>query len=89
MKTVQYNNCAGGGGEKDLIYNMKPEGKGTTWAQLSDKEPKFYLTQMQTLNSNSHAKGTRSGSLKPVGNESRFMTVSDSYFNKGRQTQNP
>jgi len=40
---------------------------------------------MQTLNSNT--KTTRSGSLKPVGTDSRFMTISDSYFSKARQTQ--
>jgi len=40
---------------------------------------------MQTLNSN--IKGTRSGSLKPAATDSRFATISDSYFSKARQTQ--
>ena len=84
---VSYNNSAGGGGTNDLIYNMKSTGprREETWAEVHDKESKNHLTQMNTLNSN--VKGTRSGSLKPVGTDSRFTTISDSYFNKSRHTQ--
>ena len=68
---------------------IKPENMvkhGRTWAEEKNKESKNYLTQMQTLNSNTSK--TRSGSLKPLDkNNSRFMTVSDSYFNKSRHTQ--
>lgn len=65
MKALQYNNNAGGGGDKDMIYQMKAEAtkKEQPWAEVHDKESKNYLTQMQTLNS-STPKHTRSGSLR-------------------------
>lgn len=96
---VNYNNSAGGGGDRDMIYNLPAEAcrKDTAWAEIHDKESKNYLTQMQTLNNNMYApprkepfaalKQNRSGAIKPVPMESRFMTVTDSYFNKGRQSQ--
>ena len=83
---VAYNNNAGGGGDKDLIYNVKENRIDATWAETNDKTSKNHLTQMQTLNSNT-IKGTRSGSLKPAKTDGRFMTITDSYFNRSRQTQ--
>ena len=57
---VAYNNNAGGGGEKDLIYNVKAAKREATWAENQDKLSKNHLTQMQTLNAN---RSGRSGSL--------------------------
>ena len=55
---------------------------------MQDRGPKNHLTQMNTLNS-STPKHTRSGSLRSPNTISHFKTVSDSYFNRGRQTHNP
>ena len=41
---MTYNNNAGGGGEKDLIYNVKPTKREATWAENQDKETKGHLT---------------------------------------------
>ena len=51
---VGYNNNAGGGGDRDLIYNLKANKfqKEATWAEVQDKTSKNHLTQMNTLNSN-------------------------------------
>lgn len=62
---MSYNNNAGGGGEKDLIYNIKSAKKEPLWAEAHDKESKNHLTQMQTANSNG-GQVARSGSLKPA-----------------------
>lgn len=45
-RNVQYNNNAGGGGEKDQVFSMTNEAtrKESTWAELHDKESKNYLT---------------------------------------------
>ena len=87
---MAYNNNAGGGGDKDLIYNIKANQVDATWAENNDKVSKNHLTQMQTLNSTS-TKGTRSGNLKPAKTDgNRFQTITDSYFNRNRQnSQNP
>ena len=68
---VAYNNNAGGGGDKDLIYNIQAKKTEATWAENNDKVSKNHLTQMQTLNSTKD-KGTRSGSLKPAKTDTRF-----------------
>lgn len=83
--SMAYNNSAGGGGDKDLIYNIKAERPTALDAEITDKASKNHLTQMQTLNSGTRT--TRSGSIKPLHNDTRFKTVTDSYFSKGRQTQ--
>lgn len=41
---MSYNNNAGGGGEKDLIYNIKSAKKEPLWAEAHDKESKNHLT---------------------------------------------
>jgi len=41
---MSYNNNAGGGGNSDLIYNMKANRKQDTWAELQDKASKNHLT---------------------------------------------
>ena len=65
---------------REYIKPSEMQKQQRTWAETMNKESKNYLTQMQTLNSNAK---TRSGSLKPIqgSGDSRFMTVSDSYFN--------
>ena len=78
---VAYNNNAGGGGDKDLIYNVKSNKQEPTWVESNDKNSKNHLTQMQTLNS-MNGKGTRSDSLKPVKMDGRFQTITDSYFSR-------
>jgi hypothetical protein len=80
---VTYNNAAGGGGDKDLIYKVSSAKPTPLDAQINDKASKNHLTQMQTLNSG--LKVTRSGSINPTsGGNERFKTITDSYFNKGR-----
>ena len=76
---VAYNNNAGGGGEKDLIYNVKANKQEMTWVENNDKGNKNHLTQMQTLNS-MNGKGTRSDSLQPTQAGGRFQTITDSYY---------
>ena len=95
------NSASGGHGDTDMVYNVKADRvdslKQTSWVQQNDKEVKNH-TQMKTLNSfgagtdqptttpTSPAKNTQSGQLKPVVADHRFMTVTDSYFNKSRFT---
>ena len=90
------NNASGGHGESDMVYNVKADRvdslRQTSWVEMNDKQNKTHLTQMQTLNSlgvdesPSPVKNTQSGHLKPVIGDHRFMTVTDSYFHKGRFT---
>ena len=61
---VSYNNNAGGGGEKDLIYNIKTAKKEPLWAEAHDKASKNHLTQM--LTANSPGKINQNGSLMPA-----------------------
>jgi len=41
---MAYNNSAGGGGDKDLIYNIKAERPTALDAQINDKASKNHLT---------------------------------------------
>ena len=43
---MSYNNSAGGGGEKDMIYNLKSRKPDRPWAEQEDKASKNHLTQM-------------------------------------------
>ena len=79
---MTYNNNAGGGGDKDLIYNVKMAKPEQSMAEKQDKASKNHLTQMNTLNSGTRT--TRSGSLKPQSPDGRFTTITDSYFKQGR-----
>jgi len=84
---MAYNNNAGGGGNSDLIYNVKATKKDEIWAEQQDKASKNHLTQMQTLNANKGNPNNRSGSIKPISTDSRFQTITDTYFSRGRSTQ--
>ena len=39
-----YNNAAGGGGDKDMIYNVRSQPKQSSWAEIQDKASKNHLT---------------------------------------------
>lgn len=74
-----YNNNAGGGGDKDLIYNVKAQKPPATWVEENDKGDKNHLTQMQTLNSMNEK---RSNSMRPNRTGGRFQTITDSYYSR-------
>lgn len=68
-----------------MIYSIKAPKPEPIAAELFDKQSKNYLTQMATLNSGNRP--ARSGSRQGKSTDNRFLTITDSYFNKARQTQ--
>jgi len=81
---VSYNNCAGGGGKDDMIYSVKSSKPEPLAAELFDKQSKNHLTQMATTGNRT----VRNGSFQAPTSDARFMTITDSYFNRARQTHN-
>lgn len=47
---MSYNNCAGGGADKDLIYNIKSAKPEMSQAEAFDKQSKNYLITMASAN---------------------------------------
>jgi len=47
---MSYNNCAGGGADKDLIYNVKSAKPQMSQAEAFDKQSKNHLITMASAN---------------------------------------
>ena len=47
---MSYNNCAGGGADKDLIYNIKSAKPEMSQAEAFDKQSKNHLITMASAN---------------------------------------
>ena len=80
---VSYNNCAGGGSDQDLVYNIKSESAkpGVAQAEVFDKESKNYLTQMSTLNSGKRRSKSNAGNEGEVRYQ-HYSTIANTHFNQ-------